>query len=107
MGLATFLGVKELESLATQIGKGEVPKPLQGRELKEFLGPLDSRQNLIIDAMEFMVPGFLGAQIMLKTKGKLSKKLSDKIIDDAWDTYVEKQSKNLLEYKGKPPGETI
>jgi N12 class adenine-specific DNA methylase len=98
-GIGSYMGAKELESLSTQALKGEIPKPLQGRELKEFLGPLDERQNLIVDTMEFAVPGFLGSQVMSKIKGKLSKELAKKFIDDAWDRYVDKQSKNLLEYK--------
>jgi len=100
-GIATVMGIKEAESLATQFLMGEKPKLLAGRELKEYLGPLEEHDQTTVDALEFVLPGLLGAKVMSTTKHKLSGVLSRKIIHEAWERALKTEyGKKLLDYKG-------
>lgn len=56
LGIVGFLGTKEAESLATQVLAGEKPKLLQGREVKEFLGPLKEPYATGAEVGELFLP---------------------------------------------------
>jgi endonuclease YncB( thermonuclease family) len=61
LGLLTYMGAKEAESVTVQAAKGERPKVLAGREAKEFLPPLREPFESGIEALEFFLPaGFAG-----------------------------------------------
>lgn len=68
VGLASYMGVKEAESLGVQAIKGEDIKPLQNREFKEFAGELSPVWDAVTDIGEFAVGG-VGPAGLIKLKG--------------------------------------
>jgi hypothetical protein len=57
LGVGTFMATKEAESIGVQAAKGEKPKLGQGREVKEFAGPLEGWADVAADVAEFVIPG--------------------------------------------------
>ena len=108
VGVGSYMGVKEIESLATQFIKGEKPQFLAGRQLMEFLGPLEEHDRTIVEALEILAPGALSVKFMSVTKAKLTQKLKSKIITEAWDEAILKRAEaekgRLLGYKPEIEG---
>ena len=111
VGVGTYMGIKEAESVGVQLAKKEKPKVLASREVKEFLGPLREPYSSMVDTLEFLVPGGLSAKIGVKVKTKLSQKLSEKLIQEAWDEAILKRAEaekgRLLAYKPKIEGRPV
>ena len=62
VGVASYMGVKEVESVATQAFRGEKAKLGAGRELKEFLGPLREPWSSAAEVAEFALPASFAAR---------------------------------------------
>ncbi len=69
VGVLSYMGTKEVESLGVQIGKGEKVKLGAGRELKEFLPPLREPFESGLEAAEFLGPAIIGGTAFKAIRG--------------------------------------